>query len=144
MKYEGPSEEDLERFSREDTGYCPECGEEVWDDAPQCKACGEWLYDGASSRHPVDDAFRKQSFSKTIFCNHRSNCAHCLLLGVVAVLLSDGALHRAMDVTPTKTITHITGTNVREHRCFCRNYSFISVISGQRLKSVHLSGVMTK
>jgi len=46
MKYEGPSEEDLERFSREDTGYCPECGEEVWDDAPQCKAC-----------------FRKQSFA---------------------------------------------------------------------------------
>lgn len=63
MKYEGPSEEDVERFSREDTGYCPDCGEEVWDDAPQCKACGSWMDTGASSRHPIDADFRKQSFA---------------------------------------------------------------------------------
>ena len=60
---EGPSPEDIERFSREDTGFCPDCGEEVWDDAPKCKTCGTWLYEAASSRHPVDAAFRKQSFA---------------------------------------------------------------------------------
>ena len=60
---EGPSQEDIERFSRDETGFCPDCGEEVWDDAPQCNACGFLLEDGPSSRHPVDSTFRKQSFA---------------------------------------------------------------------------------
>jgi hypothetical protein len=60
---EGPSQTDIDRFSGNETGFCPECGEEVWDDTPQCKECGTWLYDGAASRHPVDAAFRKQSFA---------------------------------------------------------------------------------
>lgn len=63
MPDEGPSQEDIERFSRNETGFCPNCGEEVWDDSTQCNSCGFWLQEGTSSRHPVDDIFRKQSFA---------------------------------------------------------------------------------
>ncbi|MDP6541907.1 MAG: zinc ribbon domain-containing protein [Phycisphaerales bacterium] len=63
MPDEGPSQEDIERFSRNETGFCPNCGEEVWDDSTQCNSCGFWLQEGTSSRHPVNDIFRKQSFA---------------------------------------------------------------------------------
>jgi hypothetical protein len=35
---EGPSADDLARFSDE-YGYCPECGEEVWDVVEFCPSC---------------------------------------------------------------------------------------------------------
>ncbi|MDP6693779.1 MAG: hypothetical protein QF444_05570, partial [Phycisphaerales bacterium] len=41
----------------------PTAGEEVWDDSTQCNSCGFWLQEGTSSRHPVNDIFRKQSFA---------------------------------------------------------------------------------
>ncbi len=37
---EGPSEEDLDRFNRDQSGFCPECSAEVFDDAEYCTACG--------------------------------------------------------------------------------------------------------
>ena len=37
---DGPSNEDIERFDSE-TGWCPECGAEVWDDATICQSCGD-------------------------------------------------------------------------------------------------------
>ena len=36
---EGPSPDDLARFGS-DTAFCPECGDEVWDQAEFCPACG--------------------------------------------------------------------------------------------------------
>ncbi|MDP7008729.1 MAG: zinc ribbon domain-containing protein [Phycisphaerales bacterium] len=60
---EGPTQEDIDHFSKKDIGYCPECGEEIWDEAPQCVACGSWLADGAARRHPAEATFRKQSFA---------------------------------------------------------------------------------
>lgn len=63
MEHEDPSQEDIDRFSRSEVGYCPQCGEEVWDDAPQCNACGFWLQEGPLSRHPAEATFRKQSFA---------------------------------------------------------------------------------
>ena len=56
---EGPSPEDIARFSDE-TGYCPECGAEVWDLAPACPRCGSVLSDGPSSRPPVDHHLKKK------------------------------------------------------------------------------------
>ncbi|MFK7961061.1 MAG: zinc-ribbon domain-containing protein [Phycisphaerales bacterium] len=47
---EGPSEEDLARFS-DDTGFCPECGHRVLDDADVCTACGAWIT-GDVAPHP--------------------------------------------------------------------------------------------
>ena len=45
---EDPSDEDLDRFSAE-TGYCPDCGREVWDEAWECPHCGE-VIEGRVSR----------------------------------------------------------------------------------------------
>ncbi|MBT5137204.1 MAG: zinc ribbon domain-containing protein [Phycisphaerae bacterium] len=52
---QGPSEDDIDRFSQDETGYCPHCNEEIWDDAAKCPACGNWLHDG--TRHE-DQAVR--------------------------------------------------------------------------------------
>ena len=53
---EDPSEEDQQRFV-EETGYCPECGEEIWDEAWQCPHCQEvvegrirWTPGGSTGR----------------------------------------------------------------------------------------------
>ena len=54
MKYEGPSQEDLDRFGQARTGYCPHCGEEVWDDVEKCPHCGRWMMEGASHRPPME------------------------------------------------------------------------------------------
>jgi len=50
MVDELPSSEDMDQFSHE-TGYCPECGEEIWDEAYACPNCdsvveGNVLRDG--------------------------------------------------------------------------------------------------
>jgi uncharacterized membrane protein YvbJ len=60
MYDEGPSEEDIQRFSSDQTGFCPDCGEEVWDDISQCPSCGTWLKNGTSHRDPVTNEFRKK------------------------------------------------------------------------------------
>lgn len=39
MQDEEPSDDDLARFADE-TGFCPDCGEEIWDEAWQCPHCG--------------------------------------------------------------------------------------------------------
>ncbi len=51
---ESPSDEDIDRFGDDakQTGFCPECGKEVWDDAPQCPACGGWI-EGRVLRKPL-------------------------------------------------------------------------------------------
>ncbi len=58
--YEGPSQEDIERFSSDESGYCPNCGEEIWDDVTQCPACGQWIQGNTAHRTPVENAFRKK------------------------------------------------------------------------------------
>lgn len=58
---QGPSAEDIERFNR-DHGYCPKCGEEIWDQAEFCPACGEHLAGDVSSRPPIEREFRARWF----------------------------------------------------------------------------------
>jgi len=57
MKDEGPSAEDLARFNR-DHGYCPECGAEIWDQAPYCPECSEYIAGRTSARPPVERWWR--------------------------------------------------------------------------------------
>ena len=56
----GPGPEDLRRFGGE-TAYCPECGEEIWDQAEVCPACGAYLGGPTSSRPPHRQVFRKRA-----------------------------------------------------------------------------------
>lgn len=51
---EDPSDDDLDRFAGE-TGYCPDCGAEVWDEAYQCPHC-EAVIEGRVGHAPVDQA----------------------------------------------------------------------------------------
>lgn len=48
---EGPSPEDIERFSH-GGGYCPDCGAEVFDDADVCPSCGTWITGDVLSEPP--------------------------------------------------------------------------------------------
>lgn len=57
---EGPSQEDIERFSEDETGYCPNCGEEIWDDANRCNACDEWLHTGPSHQDRITRDLNKK------------------------------------------------------------------------------------
>ena len=45
---EGPSAEDLERFGAE-LNTCPDCGNEVYDQAPICPHCGHAFSEGERS-----------------------------------------------------------------------------------------------
>lgn len=56
---EGPSEDDLKRFDG-DSGYCPECGEEIWDSAEVCPSCGQYVGGKVSTREPIEQGCRKQ------------------------------------------------------------------------------------
>ncbi len=56
---EHPSQDDLNRFSDE-RGYCPHCGEEIWDDASQCHACDSWLESGTVHENPTILQFKKK------------------------------------------------------------------------------------
>lgn len=56
---EGPSPEDLRRFSRE-TGYCPECGAEIWDQAEVCPGCGGYVGGETTSRPPLERWWRRR------------------------------------------------------------------------------------
>lgn len=59
MHDEGPSDADLERFGEDAGGYCPECGEEIYDDVEQCPACGMFI-SGTTSRPPREQAAQRQ------------------------------------------------------------------------------------
>lgn len=56
---EGPSPEDIERFS-EETGFCPDCGAEIWDQAEVCPECHAYISGGAGHRSPGEEWFRRK------------------------------------------------------------------------------------
>lgn len=59
---EGPSLEDIDRFDK-DTGYCSECGAEIWDQSDSCPECGFSLIKGTLSRPPIEDWWRRRSIA---------------------------------------------------------------------------------
>jgi hypothetical protein len=59
---EGPSQEDIERFSSHETGYCPHCGKEIWDDIEKCPSCNTWLQGGTVHQNQANRAFRHRAF----------------------------------------------------------------------------------
>ena len=56
---EDPTPQDIERFSGE-TGFCPDCGEEVWDQAGQCPSCGAFPAGQTATRHPDQGQLRRR------------------------------------------------------------------------------------
>ena len=56
---EDPTDDDIDRFSAE-TGHCPDCGEEIWDEAWQCPHC-ESVVEGRIERTPTQSAGRQVS-----------------------------------------------------------------------------------
>lgn len=81
MYDEGPSEEDLRRFGDDQSGYCPECGAEIWDDAPACPSCGTWIEGNTRSRTPEEREERAR-FTRVIVV-----LLAILLSGVIAFLM---------------------------------------------------------
>jgi uncharacterized membrane protein YvbJ len=57
MQNEDPSESDMEQFAG-DTGFCPHCGEEIWDEAYACPECGE-VVEGMVSHQKLDRPSRR-------------------------------------------------------------------------------------
>ncbi len=57
MQDEGPSLEDLNRFGS-DEAHCPDCGEEIYDQAEFCPKCRAYLAGNTSSRPPIESEFR--------------------------------------------------------------------------------------
>ena len=64
MRDEGPSQEDIDRFEHE-TGFCPECGSEVWDEAYACPVCDE-VIEGRIARNKPDPAGARIGFRSTV------------------------------------------------------------------------------
>ena len=64
MRDEGPSQEDIDRFEHE-TGFCPDCGSEVWDEAYACPECGE-VIEGRIARIKPDPAGSRIGFRTTV------------------------------------------------------------------------------
>jgi hypothetical protein len=56
---EGPSPDDIDRF-RDSTGYCPECGAEVWDDVEVCPKCSSPIGGNVLHRHPEAERARRK------------------------------------------------------------------------------------
>ncbi len=54
---EGPTDADLARFA-DASGYCPECGREVRDDADLCPGCGGWITGEVRTEPPITRAMR--------------------------------------------------------------------------------------
>jgi hypothetical protein len=74
MRDEDPSPEDIARFGddADQTGYCPECGAQVWDATPSCPKCGAWIEGGVLRRPPAAEAFHKRA----------------MLLGIIIILIA--------------------------------------------------------
>lgn len=54
---EGPSPEDLARFgdaAERETGFCPDCGAEIWDQADVCPKCFTYLGGRVASKPPFN------------------------------------------------------------------------------------------
>ena len=60
MTDDEPTDEDVDRFSGQ-TGFCPDCGEEIWDEAWQCPHCGEVVEDRIRRERGTSPASRKVS-----------------------------------------------------------------------------------
>ena len=56
---EGPSPDDLARFGS-DTAFCPECGDEVWDQAEFCPSCGAHVGGDTLTRPPAETWLRRR------------------------------------------------------------------------------------
>ncbi|MCH2146736.1 MAG: DUF2321 domain-containing protein [Phycisphaerales bacterium] len=55
-----PSDEDIQRFSDE-TGFCPQCGEEIYDDSDWCPKCDNPIQGaGTSHKHPLSSIMTKK------------------------------------------------------------------------------------
>jgi hypothetical protein len=74
---EDPTEADMERFAG-DTGFCPHCGEEVWDEAYACPECGE-VVEGMVSHQNLDNPSRRLT-RKTVIV-----LVFFLILGLVGI-----------------------------------------------------------
>ena len=64
MQDEGPSQEDIDQFDHE-TGYCPECGAEVWDEAYACPECDD-IIEGRVARIKPDPVGSRIGFKTTV------------------------------------------------------------------------------
>lgn len=64
MHDEDPSDEDVDRFG-DDTGWCPDCGREVWDEAWQCPHCGA-VIEGRIRRDRLDAVGRRISAKSVV------------------------------------------------------------------------------
>ena len=60
MTDDEPTDEDVDRFSGE-TGFCPDCGKEIWDEAWQCPHCGEVVENRIRREEGSDPASRQVS-----------------------------------------------------------------------------------
>ena len=57
---EGPSPDDLDRFNADQSGYCPECGAEVWDNVEICPKCGLPIGGRVRTRPPSEQWLRQR------------------------------------------------------------------------------------
>lgn len=74
---EGPSPEDIERFSRE-TAYCPDCGAEIWDAAEVCPECSAYIGGNTRSNSPVQAWFNNKMIVLIVIA---------IIIGLVLLLL---------------------------------------------------------
>jgi predicted amidophosphoribosyltransferase len=62
MRNEGPSDDDLNRFGNEgsQSGWCPDCDAEVYDEAEFCQECGNQISGRVLRRPRAATVFRKR------------------------------------------------------------------------------------
>lgn len=62
MRNEDPSPEDIEKFGddADQTGWCPNCGKEVWDETESCPACGAYIGGRVLRRPPEAENFHRR------------------------------------------------------------------------------------
>jgi len=57
---EDPSSEDMARFSSE-TGFCPECGAEIWDEAFACPECDAIVEGQVTREQPASSKLSRRT-----------------------------------------------------------------------------------
>ncbi len=62
MRDEEPSQEDIDRFGggSDQTGWCPDCGAQVYDEAEFCPDCGNQIGGRVLRRPPAATEFHKR------------------------------------------------------------------------------------